>query len=249
MIPFINLQNISHSFHTLSGEIPVLENLDLFIAKQEFLVIIGPSGCGKSTILSIIARLIQPDYGKIYANQIYPKIGYMLQQDHLFSWRTIYKNVILGLEINNMLNEETIKQTNRLLDKYDLYSFKDSHPHELSGGMRQRAALIRTLLLNPELLLLDEPFSALDYQTRLSVSDDIYQIIREEKKTAFIVTHDLSEAISLGDRILVLSKRPAHVIASLKPSFSSGYNLSPLEKRKQPEFKEYFDFLWEELHR
>jgi len=165
----------------------------------------------------------------------------MLQRDHLFEWRTIYDNVILGLEIKKILTHENIERVNRLLERYGLEAFKDKRPSELSGGMRQRAALIRTLALNPDILLLDEPFSALDYQTRLRVSDDIGEIIKEEKKTALLVTHDLSEAIAMGDRIVVLSERPGTIKKIIDIDFGS---LSPLERRNAPEFQEYFHELW-----
>lgn len=171
----------------------------------------------------------------------------MLQKDHLFEWRTVYKNVLLGLELNHKLTEENLDKVTAMLKKYDLYKFKDKKPSELSGGMRQRAALIRTLALEPEILLLDEPFSALDYQTRLSVADDIYGIIKNERKTALLVTHDLSEAISLGDRIVVLSKRPA-VVQNIIPITLSLENKTPFTSRSAPEFKTYFNMLWKELH-
>lgn len=249
-MPILEFQSISHSYHSLQGEMETLENISFSIEKGEFLSIIGPSGCGKSTLLNIMAGLIKPEKGSVfYQNQdnVKPRVGYMLQQDQLLEWRTIYKNVILGLEIQNKLTEANLQQVEEMLKKYDLYKFKDKHPAELSGGMRQRAALVRTLALNPEILLLDEPFSALDYQTRLSVSDDIYKIIRNENKTAILVTHDLSEAISLGDKILVLSKRPANV-KKIVPIKLNIENKTPFSARSAPEFKDYFNLLWKELH-
>lgn len=175
------------------------------------------------------------------------KIGYMLQKDHLFEWRTIYRNVILGLEIQKKLNGETKARVEQMLKDYGLYRFRDARPSELSGGMRQRAALIRTLALNPELLLLDEPFSALDFQTRLTVCDDVYKILHKEKKTALLVTHDLSEAVSMADRIIVLAKRPARIRCILDIKFEE-QGLSPLGRRNTPEFKDYFNLLWRELN-
>lgn len=248
----LNIQNINYSYHSLQGEVLALSNISFQVEEGDFLSIIGPSGCGKSTLLSIIARLIQPESGTIAFERNdglikYPNIGYMLQKDHLFEWRTIYKNVILGLEIKNQLTKESLEKVDSMLDKYGLYQFKDKKPSELSGGMRQRAALIRTLVLEPEILLLDEPFSALDYQTRLEVSDDIYQIIRTEKKTALLVTHDLSEAISLGDKIVILTERPA-TINSILPIELSIPDRTPFTARSAPEFKEYFNYLWKELH-
>lgn len=175
------------------------------------------------------------------------KTGYMLQKDHLFEWRTIYGNVTLGLEIQGKLNEESQMRIDKMLMDYGLYRFRNARPSELSGGMRQRAALIRTLALEPELLLLDEPFSALDFQTRLSVCDDVAKILRKEKKTAILVTHDLSEAVSMADRIIVLSKRPARIKKIIPLKFADE-KLSPFERRNAPEFKEYFNLLWKELN-
>ena len=170
----------------------------------------------------------------------------MLQHDHLFEWRTVKKNILLGPEIQKKITSETLKEADNYLKTYGLYDFKDAKPSQLSGGMRQRAALIRTLLLHPDLLLLDEPFSALDYQTRLQVSDDIGSIIRKTGKTAILVTHDLSEAVSLGDRILVLTPLPAGIKAIVPVNFPP--ELSPLERRNTNEFKDYFNLIWKELN-
>lgn len=206
---------------------------------------------GKSTLLSLIAGLLEPEKGLIKINGKYLKesttnVGYMLQHDELFEWRTIYSNVILGLEVQHMLTARTKERAHELLDLYGLRQFETSRPSELSGGMRQRAALIRTLVLEPELLLLDEPFSALDYQTRLAVSDDISSIIRSTHKTAILITHDLSEAISIADRILVLSARPGQIKYSFEVEFPPEYN-TPLKRRNAPEFSRYFNLLWEQL--
>ena len=208
MEQILNLQHISYTYHTLEGETPALSDISFSLNKGEFAAIVGPSGCGKSTLLSLICGLLPCSDGQITINGRHLKesttnVGYMLQHDELFEWRTIYNNVILGLEIQHALTARTKKRAHELLNIYGLSDFENSRPSELSGGMRQRAALIRTLVLEPELLLLDEPFSALDYQTRLQVGDDIGQIIRNEKKSALLVTHDLSEAISLADRVLV----------------------------------------------
>ena len=233
----------------------VLDDISFSLRKGETVVVIGPSGCGKSTLLSIIAGLIPPESGEIHfpspeekgvEKQCCPRIGYMLQHDHLFEWRTIYRNVILGLEINHQLTPEKKERAMELLKDYGLYKFKDKKPGELSGGMKQRAALIRTLVLDPDILLLDEPFSALDYQTRLSVSSDICNIIRSTKKTAVLVTHDLSEAISLADRILVLSKRPACIKCDIPIHLTISGN-SPLASRNAPEYQGYFNQLWKEI--
>lgn len=252
MKPLLTLSNVSYSYHTMEGEIPALEDINLSVHTGDFVSIVGPSGCGKSTLLSLIASLIKPEGGNISfqdttGNSITPTIGYMLQKDHLLEWRTIYDNVTLGLEINHMLTYEHVCRVEDLLIKYGLEQFQHKKPSQLSGGMRQRAALIRTLALNPDILLLDEPFSALDYQTRLSVSDDIYQIIQKEQKTALLVTHDLSEAISLGDYVYVLSKRPSTILDKVKIEIPL-QKKTPLASRNSPEFKKYFNILWKELN-
>lgn len=247
----LQLQNISYSYHTLHGETKALDRLSFGVKEGEFVAVVGPSGCGKSTLLSIVAGLLAPEDGTIKVNNPdgslhYPRVGYMLQHDHLFEWRTVYKNVILGLEINHMLTEERLNYVEQLLYDYGLEQFSDKRPGELSGGMKQRAALIRTLALDPQLLLLDEPFSALDYQTRLSVSADICKLIRRTGKTMLLITHDLSEAISLADRVIVLSKRPATVKCEI-PIHLTLTDDSPLAARNAPEFKNYFNQLWEEI--
>ncbi len=251
MDTLLKLNNISFAYHSLNGEIPALNNVSFNINNGEFLAIVGPSGCGKSTLLSIIARLLEPETGTIYVENPdglihYPEIGYMLQHDHLFDWRSVYRNVILGLEIEHHLTKDKLEKVDQLLKEYGLYAFKDRKPNELSGGMRQRAALIRTLALEPDILLLDEPFSALDYQTRLSVSNDICQIIRHTGKTAVLITHDLSEAISIADRIVVLSKRPGTVKRIIPISLTTNHK-TPLEARNAVEFRDYFNLLWKEL--
>ena len=190
MDTILNIHQISHSYHTLKGETPALCDISFSVNQGEFLAIVGPSGCGKSTLLSLISGLLKPEQGEILLHEKpveeqKDKIGYMLQRDELLEWRNIYRNVLIGPEIQRSLTREVRKRAHELLDAYGLGQFKDSRPSELSGGMRQRAALVRTLILNPEVLLLDEPFSALDYQTRLNVSDDIGQIIRREGKTPF----------------------------------------------------------------
>ena len=244
--PILELNDICYSYHSLQGETLALSHLSFQVQKGEFLAIVGPSGCGKSTLLSMIAGLIFPEEGQIHFPSPKPQIGYMLQHDHLFEWRTIYQNVILGLGINYQMTLEKLARADQLLKDYGLYKFKDKKPSELSGGMKQRAALIRTLVLEPDIMLLDEPFSALDYQTRLSVSADICQIIRKAGKTAILITHDLSEAISLADRILVLSSRPAAVTCDI-PIHLTLQDDSPLAARNAPEFAGYFNQLWKEI--
>ena len=248
----LEINNLCHAYHNMDGETPALKNLSFSLEKGEFVSIVGPSGCGKSTLLSIISGLLTPESGTLLLNGKHlckntTDIGYMLQKDHLLEWRTIYKNIVLGLEITHQLSATTKKKAYALLEQYGLLDFAKAKPSELSGGMKQRVALIRTLLLEPELLLLDEPFSALDYQTRLTVGDEIGQIIRSEGRTAILVTHDLSEAVSLGDRVIVLSNRPARVKRVVPLSFDLE-NDTPLNRRNAPEFKNYFNLIWKELN-
>ena len=207
----LEVKNIGKKYQNKEGEILALKNVNFRVKKGEFVSIIGPSGCGKSTLLSIIAGLEEKTTGEIYiegekVNGISSKIGYMLQRDCLLEWRNILSNTMFGLEVKGKKDNVDKEYVLELLKKYNLYEFKDKYPSELSGGMRQRVALIRTLAVKPKILLLDEAFSALDYQTRIMVTNDIYYILRKEKITAIIVTHDISEAISMSDRVLVLSK-------------------------------------------
>lgn len=246
------LNHVSHTYHSLDGETVALSDISFTLDKGDFIAIVGPSGCGKSTLLSLISGLIPCQDGIIELNgrsikESATDIGYMLQHDQLFEWRTIYHNVLLGLEIQHMLSARTRKKTHELLDTYGLKQFENSRPSELSGGMRQRAALVRTLILEPDILLLDEPFSALDYQTRLRVGDDIGQILKKEKKTAILVTHDLSEAISLADRIIILTPRPATIQQTVPLIFNLEED-TPLNRRNTPEFKNYFSLIWKELN-
>lgn len=251
MNTILSFQDVQYNYHSMDGETAALKDISFEVYEGEFLSIVGPSGCGKTTLLSMIAGLLKPQSGTIlFHPDLTGKqnaIGYMLQHDHLLEWRTIYKNIMLGLEIHHDKSPESRKKIDALLEKYGLYSFRNKYPSELSGGMRQRAALIRTLVLDPKLLLLDEPFSALDYQTRLSVSSDIVDIIKKEGKTAILVTHDLSEAISLSDRILVLTCRPGTVLKSL-PIHLTKQGTGAVAARKSPEFSSYFNELWEDLH-
>lgn len=245
MRPFLSLNNISYSYHNLKGETPALTDISFQVMKGEFLAIVGPSGCGKSTLLSVIAGLLKPEQGNLSFSSA-STIGYMLQRDHLFEWRTIYQNVILGLELQKKLNKDNIDYVLHLLTEYGLDAFADKKPSELSGGMRQRAALIRTMAVKPDLLLLDEPFSALDFQTRLTVSADIGNIIRRNNKTAILITHDLSEAITLADRVIVLSKRPASIKSELSVTYDTDRS-DPLSIRSSKAYQTYFDLLWKEL--
>ena len=249
MKKILELKNVSLTYYTLTDQIKAVDGLSFNCSEGEFISIIGPSGCGKTTILSLIAGLIEPTDGKIIIDgdkkPSCSNLGYMLQKDQLFPWRTIEKNVYLPLEIKKLFNEEHKNFANILLDKYGLSDFKKKYPNQLSGGMRQRVALIRTLVSNPKLLLLDEPFSALDSQTRLKVGDDVHKIIKAEQKTAVLVTHDISEAISMSDKIIVLTDRPAKVKSIHRPSIVGD---TPLKKRESPDFSFWFEKIWKELH-
>lgn len=242
----LEVSNLSFSYHGLKGEIQTLKNISFTIEKGEFASIVGPSGCGKSTILSLIAGLLTPEEGSIYLEPSV-QVGYMLQRDLLMEWKTIRENCELGLKISGTLNDDTRSYVDELLKEYELSAFANKKPSELSGGMRQRAALIRTIATNPDLLLLDESFSALDTQTRLLVSSDICNIIKENHKTAILVTHDPAEAVTLADRVIVLTKRPA----SIQKIFSIEYNIprdNPILLRDTKEFQMYHKLLWEQLY-
>jgi len=240
----LNVNNLSKTYHTVLGETIAIKDITFNINKDEFIGIIGPSGCGKSSILNIISGLDNDYTGNITINKNI-KIAYMLQEDALFPWLTIMDNVLLPLKIKKMLTKENIEYAIELLKKYGLYDFKDKYPNYLSGGMKQRVALIRTLTLKPDILLLDEPFSALDYQTRLKVSDDVFKIIKNEHKTALIVSHDISECISLCDRIIVLSKRPSIIKNIHKINLEN--RSTPIYNRESPNFTEYYKMIWKEI--
>ena len=240
------LNDVCLNYHTEAGETLALQDLSFCLGEDEFLSIVGPSGCGKTTVLSLISGLMKPSSGEILfddGTKGHAKIGYMLQRDHLFEWRTIWQNVILGLEIQKLKTAQHLDYAKNLLEKYGLKDFAQSYPRQLSGGMRQRVALIRTLATDPDILLLDEPFSALDYQTRLNITDDVHGIIKNEHKSTVLVTHDISEAISLSDRIVVLSARPATV----KVTYPISLEGTPLQRRENKEFGKWFDTIWKEF--
>lgn len=248
----VKFENISMTYHTQDREILALNNLNLEIRDQEILGIVGPSGCGKSTLLSLVAGLILPSKGRVLVNDLEVKqplknIGYMFQKDQLFDWRNILDNVTLGLELQKKLDEESLNEAREMLDSYGLGDFLDSYPNQLSGGMRQRVALARTLMLKPDILLLDEPFSALDYQTRLAISDEVGLILREKKKTAILVTHDIAEAISLCDRIAIMTARPGTIKEIIEIKLSCNGDPSPIKLREAAEFRDYFNKIWKEL--
>lgn len=245
MSKLLTVNNLSKKFNTINGEIEAIKDISLEVNDGEFIAIVGPSGCGKSTLLSIIAGLEKESSGELLYSIKKPVIGYMLQEDALFEHMKIKDNILLGLKIQKKLTDENIKYTMDLLQKYNLYDFKDKRPSELSGGMKQRVALIRTLAIKPDILFLDEPFSALDFSTRLSVSDDVYRIIKETNVTTIMVTHDIGEAISMADKVIVLSNGPAIV--------KNVYNIDldnkdfPTINRKNSKFNYYYDLIWNDL--
>lgn len=240
----VHLYNINMIFYRPSDALHVLKDISLDLHEGEILGLLGPSGSGKSTILNVISGLLTPNSGQV---ERHGDIGYMFQRDHLLDWRTIYDNILLGLEIQKNITEENLARVERLLKTYDLWDFRKRYPKELSGGMRQRVALIRTLAINPDILLLDEPFSSLDYQTRLLVGDDIYKIIKQENKATIMVTHDIDEAISMCDTIYVLTKRPASVKAVHDIHLTITGEKTPMNTRKAPEFQRYSDLIWKEM--
>ena len=246
----VEIKNLNLIYQSIDAETLALKNINLNIAKQEFIAIVGPSGCGKTTILSLIAGLIKPTEGEIVVDKKIPNpkdnlCGYMFQRDNLLPWRNIEKNIYFGLEIKKQSSKERKEYAKTLCEKYGLSEFLKKHPSELSGGMRQRVALIRTLALKPEILLLDEPFSALDYQTRLELCDNVYNIIKKEQITAVLVTHDIYEAITMADRIIVLTARPGKIKAIHKTNFNK--NTTPFERRKTDKAKVLFDTIWQEI--
>ena len=240
----LKIKNLKKIYHTPKEEIEAINNFSLDLKENEFIALVGPSGCGKSTILKILSGLEKASDGNIEIDKNI-KLGYMLQEDSLFDWLTIKENCLLGLKIQNILTKENENNVIRLLETYGLKEFINSYPKNLSGGMRQRVALIRTLAINPDILLLDEPFSALDYQSRLAVSDDVYKIIKKENKSAIIVTHDIAEAISMADRIIVLTGRPSKIKNEYEINLTN--KSTPIENRKAKEFSMYYDKIWKDI--
>lgn len=241
----LEIKELSKNYLTKKQVICAIKNINLLIKENQFIALVGPSGCGKSTILSIIGGLEKKSSGQINFMKKNLKVGYMFQEDALFPWLNVLDNCMLGLKIQNKETKENKKYVKTLLKKYGLSSFEKSYPKELSGGMRQRVALIRTLATKPDILLLDEPFSALDYQTRITVSDDVFKIIKQEKKTALMVSHDINEAISMADKVIVLSNRPSIIknVYEIKMENKS----IPSENRKNKKFNEYYNLIWKDL--
>ncbi len=251
MNEILSVNAVMQKYQAQNGEVTALEHISFTAHEGEFICIVGPSGCGKSTLLSVIAGLEKATRGSVLLDGkpvegVSAQVGYMLQRDNLLEWRSIWKNVLLGLEIQHKLNDDTKQYADELLRTYGLNEFRNNYPSQLSGGMRQRVALIRTLAVRPRLLLLDEAFSALDFQTRLSVTDDVYRILKNEHKTTLMVTHDIPEGISMADRMIVLSRRPAIIKNIHKITFDTSC-ASPLERRNNPQFGRYFNEIWREL--
>lgn len=245
MQKLLEINNISKTFNTLNGEINAIKSISFDVNNEQFIAIVGSSGCGKSTLLNIISGLLEKTNGTIKFYKENPIIGYMLQEDALLPYLNILDNATLGLSLKKIKTKENIEYTKRLLETYGLKDFIHKYPKELSGGMKQRVALIRTLAIKPDILLLDEPFSALDYQSRLSVSEDVYNIIKKEKKTVIMITHDIAEAISLSDKIIVLSKRPS--IVKKIYDIKMGNKSTPINNRTCKEFSDYYDKIWRDL--
>jgi len=249
----VEIRNVSLNYHTLAGEVRAVEDISLTIEDQEFVAIVGQSGCGKSTLLSLISGLLRPARGSVFIDQEEVqgpcrRVGYMLQNDYLFEWRTILDNALLGLEIRREKTPEAVAEVKAMLKAYGLGGFEQYYPAQLSGGMRQRVALIRTLATGPDVLLLDEPFSALDYQNRLAVGEEVVKILRERRKTVIMVTHDIPEAVSMANRVVVMTPRPGR-IRSIHRIKMCDEGLTPLQTRERPQFREYFTTIWKELNR
>lgn len=250
----IEIEDVSLRYFGAQGETQALQGITLEIAAGEFVSIIGQSGCGKSTLLSIIAGILEPSGGsvRIGGNRLVapsPRIGYMLQQDYLYEWRTILDNALLGAEIQKRDLRQARERAIHLLEKCGMGDFIHHFPRQLSGGMRQRVALARTLVTDPDVVLLDEPFSALDSQTRLAIADEVVDVLRSEGKSVVLVTHDIGEAIAMTDRVIVLSRRPGRIRSQHLIRFPGhpGGRPTPFEARSRPEFNDYFSTLWNEL--
>ena len=244
MNKLLSVKNLNKVYYNKKEETEAIKDISFDLYEGEFISIVGPSGCGKSTLLNILTGMDHLTKGTIDLKENL-KLGYMLQSDSMLEWKKVIDNALLGLEIKREKTEENKNYVKGLFQKYGLSDFLDKYPKELSGGMRERVALIRTLALKPDILILDEPFSKLDYQSRLKVSDDVYKIMKEEGKTALMVTHDISEAISISDRVIVLSDRPCTIknIYKIKREKEG----TPIKNRKDKYFAYYYDCIWKDL--
>jgi NitT/TauT family transport system ATP-binding protein len=246
----VEFDAVTKVFRQRDQQVVAIRDMSFTLRDQEFVSILGPSGCGKSTTLKLISGLDFPAAGSVRLDGAAvkgptPKVGFMLQKDQLLPWRTILENVTIGLETQGMPRAERIDRARSLIAKYGLGGFENAYPRHLSGGMRQRVVLARTLAADPEILLLDEPLSALDYQTKLKMEEELVRILQEERKTVLLITHDIAEAVSVSDRVLVCSGRPGRIKAEFAMPFSKGH--SPQEARNEPSFNEHFNLLWREL--
>lgn len=244
MSKILEIKNLNKKYYGMKQELVAIKDISFSVEEGEYLAIVGPSGCGKSTLLNIIGNIDTKNGGEVILEGDI-NIGYMLQEDSLFPWLTILDNCLIGLKVHGEVNEDKIDYVKNLLNIYGLKDFMNSYPTSLSGGMRQRVALIRTLAMKPDILLLDEPFSALDYQTRLAVSDDVYRIIKDTGKTVIMITHDIAEAISMADRVIVLTGRPSMIKKIYKIEMDG--KSTPINNRKCKEFSEYYDMIWKEI--
>ncbi len=243
--PFLQVKNLNKKFFSETDETVAIEDVSFCINKGDFVSILGPSGCGKTTLLSILSELLPASSGEIIINGDNQSIGYMFQKDTLFSWRTILENCVLPLEIAKLNTPEYRSNVDKLLQDFGLWEFKDRYPKELSGGMRQRVALIRSLAIKPDLLLLDEPFSALDYQTKLKLSQEIWDSIKRLHKTIILVTHNIQEAISLSDKVIILGNRPSVITKEIIIKFPEKRNIALITKEEN--YNSYFEEVWSEV--
>ena len=241
----LKIEKLKKTYLSTQGEVEAIKDISFEINDEDFIAIVGPSGCGKSTLLSILANLESKTFGNIIHDKPNIKIGYMFQQDCLFDHLTILENCLIGLKIQGKINTKDKEYVINLLNTYGLKDFINKYPKSLSGGMRQRVALIRTLAIKPNIILLDEPFSALDAQTRLIVSDDVYKIIKNENKTTIMVTHNIAEAITMANKVIVLSERPATIKKIFNINLTNA--TTPINNRTCKEFNSYYNDIWKEI--
>jgi NitT/TauT family transport system ATP-binding protein len=242
----LEVQNLNKKFYSDNKELIVLKNINFKLKEGEFLALVGPSGCGKTTLLNILAKLESASGGEVKDNHSINSIGYMFQTPLLLPWRTVLDNALLGLQVQKKIGKDANKKAYQMLSKYGLDGFHDSYPHVLSGGMKQRVAFIRTMITEPKVLFLDEPFSSLDYEKKLYLEKELYEVVKKENLSVIFVTHDIDEAIALSDKVIVLSKRPAQIISSHEILMG---NQNPIQRRENKKFPEYFKKIWEDIQR